>query len=366
MSELDFKIYRTSKEAMDAMHSSILLAQNSIYWELYSLADDNIGNIFIDNLCELSRKGVEVKIILDAIGSFDLSRAAINKMRSAGVDLIFYNSLIPRISIFSWLKSLWNRNHRKILVIDRKTVFIGGVNIAATYTEWDDIHLRIENRPVESLLRAFARSYIRCGGKRKNVRYLLKREIKSDWQRIKTRARYILHSPVSLHPSPVRKIYLKSLANAKKSFNLLTPYFVPDKEFFKLIVEATKRGVKVNIILPLRAEMKFLQLIAIFYAKMAHRAGAEVYLSTKMNHGKAMTADNKIGFIGSVNFTPRSFYYNEEGGLLFRDQDMVENLNSIFEEIKINSTIANEKNFFGSGWLNNFKGWVGKHLGDWI
>lgn len=365
---LDFshKFYRTTAEALAAMHEAILGAQKSIYWEIYSLIDDSLGSTFVDVLCKKAQAGLEIKIIVDAIGSYQLSRAGIARLRSAGVDVVYYHSLFPGRSKSGWFKSLWHRNHRKVLVIDREIVFIGGVNVAAIYSQWDDLHVRLTGKVVTPLLRAFAKSYIRSGGDKANVRHLLRATLKKDWHEFKNHCRFILHSPFSLRRSSTKKIFLNSLSKAKTSFNLLTPYFAPDKNFFKLISRAKSRGVKVNLFLPLRSDYRLLIWIADFYARWARRAGASVFFSRKMNHGKAMTVDSHTGFIGSINFTPRSFYYNEESGILFQDKIMVKELELIFDDLRANAIQLGDENFSSNSWRTKVKDWCSKQMGDWI
>jgi cardiolipin synthase len=156
---------------------------------------------------------------------------------------------------------------------------------------------------------------------------------------------------------------MENLARAQKKFNLMTPYFVPDKKFINSVKEAVARGVEVNIFLPIHPDWKFLYFVARFYYNVARKAGANLFLSTKMNHGKAMTVDGNIGFVGSVNFTNRSFYYNEESGLVIKDTEMLRDLDAIFEDVKSVAVSLNEDNYLGDGIVSRIKSWLGKHLG---
>jgi len=363
--EFSHKFYRTTTSALAAMHEAISVAKESIYWEIYSLIDDDIGSSFVEVLCQKAKAGLEVKVIVDAIGSFELSRLSISRLRGSGVDVVFYHSVLSGKSKSGFFRTLWNRNHRKILVIDKDVVFIGGVNVAGIYSQWDDLHVRLTGRLVTPLLRGFAKSYIRSGGERKKIRHLLKKNLKNDWHDLKSRYQFILHSPFSIRRSSARKIFMDSLSKAQTKFNLLTPYFSPDKNFFKLISKAIDRGVEVNLFLPLRSDHRLLVWVADFYGRWARKIGASVYLSKKMNHGKAMTMDSHTGFVGSVNFTPRSFYYNEESGILFQDELMVQELDLIFEDLRINAIQLNKSENL-SGWRLKIKDWCSKKIGEWI
>lgn len=360
-----YKFFRHTKEAVAAMEEAILEAKSSIYWEVYSFIDDDFGQSVVDALCVKAQQGLEIKVIIDAIGSFQMSRLSVSRLRGVGVDLIFYNTLSPRAALRAWFYRLWHRNHRKILIIDNDIVFVGGVNVGKLYSQWDDLHVRLSGRPVNILLRSFARAYIRGGGNRKNVVHLLKLRLKEDWQELKNRCRFILHSP-GIGGSSAKKMFLKTLASTKEKFNLMTPYFVPDKNFFNLISQAKARGVKVNLFLPLYADYRLIDWIASFYNRLAHKSGANIFLSPKMNHGKAMTSDGQIGFVGSINFTPRSFFYNEESGVLFEEQAMVGELNQIFNDLEKNSLRLTEEMIAQSSVKSKIKAWFGKHMGGWI
>ena len=361
-----YKFYRTTTDALQAMHEAILGAQKSIYWEIYSLIDDSIGAPFVELLCDKARSGVEVKVIVDAIGSFELSRLAISRLRGAGVDVVYFNKLSPRLKLFSWAQSLGKRNHRKVLIIDRETVFIGGVNVAKIYSTWNDLHLRITGKVAAPLLRSFARSYVHCGGDKNKVKHLLKSKFNVDLKDIKNHFKFILHSPLNLKYSRTRKIFLDALSKTNNKFNLLTPYFVPDRKFFYLVDEARERGAVIDLFLPFRPDHKFIEWVGGFYSKIAHNHGINVYLSHVMNHGKAMTSDDTVGFVGSANFTPRSFFNNEEAGILFTDNFMVEELNLIFDDWRSSAFALDGTNYLHFGWKGKIKDWLGKNLGGLI
>ena len=364
--DFSYKFYRNTLDAMQGMQEAILGARQSIYWEIYSLIDDKTGKPFVDALCMKAKAGLEIKIIIDAVGSFEMSQPGLNRLRAAGVDIIFYNSLSIRKSFRSWIKSIWQRNHRKVLVVDKEIIFIGGVNIAAVSCDWDDLHVRITGMEVSPLLRGFARSYVRGGGERKKVRHLLNLRFRKKIIEIKEHIKYILQSPLGTGFSRSKKVFYYTLSKAKYNFNLLTPYFVPDKKFFYLVSLAKKRGVIINLFLPLRPDHIFLDWVAGFYSKMAHTHGINVYFSTKMNHGKAMTCDGEIGFVGSTNFTQRSFFNNEESGIVFHDSAMVKEMDQMFADLKASALVMNGHNYLHVGIVGKIKDWFGKIFGDWI
>lgn len=364
MKKFSYKFYRTTSSALQAMFLAIREANESIYLEVYSLIDDPTGSPFLDLLGKKAQEGLDVKVIVDAIGSFELTRGAINKLRENGVDVLVYNSLRPKWSLGMWFKNIWYRNHRKVLVVDRNVVFLGGVNMAEMYKTWDDMHVRFTGKIAAPILYSFARAYVRGGGDRAKVEHLLlkqfNKKFKKEWQEFKKRCQFLLHSPLEFKHSHAHKVFLNSLDKAKSNFNILTPYFVADKKFIKLVKEAKQRGVKMDLFLPIKPDKKYLEWVLGFYSKVAHQHGMNVYLSEKMHHGKALTVDSSFGFVGSVNFTHRSFFINDEAGVEIRDTQMIFDLESVFADLRQSSILLTEKNYLHTGILGKLKDWLGR------
>ena len=113
-----YQFYRTTAEAWDAMYQAILVAQKSIFWEIYIFIDDEAGGRFIEALCEKAKAGVEVKIVVDAIGSWGLSSLAQARLVGSGAEVLRYNRTHPELALGKWFNRMWRRNHRKLLVVD--------------------------------------------------------------------------------------------------------------------------------------------------------------------------------------------------------------------------------------------------------
>lgn len=361
-----YQFYSTTSKAWDAMYETLATAQRSIYWEVFIFVDDKVGDRFIEILCKKAKAGVEVKMVIDAIGGYSFSDEAADKLRRAGVDMLFFNRLHPEWRIGRWISRLWYRNHRKVLIVDDDTVFLGGVNVKADYQTWDDIYLKIVGLVPRPLLRGFAKSYISSGGSKQSVRHLLRLKRFKDWRDIKEQLRFIAHSPRFARDKLSRKMYLQALSLAKKQINLLTPYYVPDKAFLRAITAAEKRGVSVNIFTPLKTDIKLMGLIARAYFTRTLKAGANVYLLPTMNHGKAITIDGTLGMVGSINVTPRSFFSNEESGVSFNDVKMVKELNAIFEKyVEVAQKLDHEKHAKRSRWMR-LKEWLALWLEKYV
>lgn len=362
-----YKFYKTTIEAWEAMLKSIAVAEKSVYWEIYTLVDDEVGNKFIDLLCEKAKNGLDVKVVIDALGSFGLSRLAVNRMRAAGIELLVFNPLGPSFHFSKWMARVWHRTHRKILLIDEKKAFLGGVNIYQTSSDWYDLHLELSGQVIKPLLRHFAKVYVRAGGSRKKVKRFLNPHFLKNLEELKEKVNFVLNSPVNFTGrSPFRSFYHKALVSSKENFNLLTPYYAPDRKFLQTVEKAKSKGVKINILMPWRSDIRLMQYMAKAFYGMSAKAGASFYFLRRMNHGKAVTSDETMGMVGSVNFTPRSFFINQEVGAVIKDKEMIVELNSILDKWKEEADPLLEMNFKRQGWYKRFRGWWVKKFRDYV
>ncbi len=314
---MKYKFYTVSSKAWDAMLDAIKLAEKSIYWECYILLNDTPDHNFFDILKEKARQGVIVKIIADAIGSFWLRSSAVDDLRAAGAEVLFFNH-----------RGWFNRNHKKILIIDEKIGFIGGVNIAKAHRHWLDLHLKVEGLIARALLKSFIKSYKISGGKDNLVHQKI---------RLHRKIRILDHLPFLSKSRNLRKFYIKHINNAKDNILIATPYFAPHFWLIKALKKAACRGVKIEIILPKETDHKIITWLNHFFAYWVRERGINFYFSPKMIHAKALLVDDKEGMVGSNNIDATSFDFNSEGGLVFKRKDMLKDLRKIFENWKSNS-----------------------------
>lgn len=361
-----FQFYRTSNEAWIGMLSAIRGATRSIYWEVYIFVDDAIGNKFIDVLVDKAQQGVDVKLVIDAVGSYSLSSLATERLKAAGVDVRWYNHLSPEMRLHRWLWRLNQRNHRKLLIVDEETAFVGGVNVRQEFAEWNDLYIRITGRTVWLFLHGFAKSYVRAGGSSRKVRHLLRPKLFYGLQQWMEQFHVILHNPGTRQKLKFRQWFMHAIAVAKQSITLLTPYYVPDREFLELIRRASLRGVEVDIMFPWRPDHKIMQQVSRAYIELSHRAGATIHFLKQMNHGKALLVDKKLGLVGSGNFTPRTFWLQTEVALGFRDQGMIDNLDEILQQWKVESVPFDSARWKGRGIKRKLTEWAASFLSPFV
>lgn len=351
MAQSDFKIYSSTSEAWKGMYEAILGAQKSIFWEVYTFVDDSVGNLFFELLKKKANDGIKVKIIVDYWGSFWLSNKKIEDLKKNGIDIRLFSD--RKLKSFLWWGVLFFRTHKKILVIDEQIGFIGGVNVHKSMENWLDIHVRVEGKIVRSLLRLFARSYITCGGDKKEVYNLLAYK-----SRIAKSELNLVYDSPDLKKSHVKRKYTEALLKARERVILFSPYYFPDKEFLLALWSARKRGVKIDMLIPLRSDLRLASYVAYFWFSVMHRYGISVHVMKRMMHGKGVVMDDDWAMIGSSNIDLPSFYYNHEANLQFKDKKMIKNLKDIMDGWIKNSEKFDMGKWKKNGYWKKFKVWV--------
>ncbi len=309
---MKYKLYTTSQTAWAGMFEAMIQAQYSIYLEMYIFLDDTQATYnFLRLLREKAQAGLEVIVIADSFGSASLAKKAVEGLRTAGVEFIYF--------------SHWFRHtHRKILIIDNKIAFTGGVNIEEKTRSWRDIQIRLQGKIVSPLLKSFAYSYEMAGGKRASI---LKFSQKPLVQKIKS---WIIDNFARTSKSYYLNDYYKQrIINAKTSIIIVTPYLLPPRWLIALLDNATHRGVKVEILIPDDTDVKSLNRVNYLNARHLSSLGIKVYLMSRMNHAKIMLIDGVEGVIGSQNMDVLSFNWNIEVGIFFRQKDLVNDLEKI-------------------------------------
>lgn len=354
--ESNFQIYTTTRESWDAMYGAIERANTSIYWELYIFADDAAGTRFFDLLEEKARQGLDVKLIIDALGSFGLSKKRVQSLRAAGVDLVFFSQ---KHRYMGWWKQLWTRTHRKILVIDESVGFIGGVNIQKGMEEWMDIQVRIEGKPVHSLLRAFAKIYMISGGNRDEVKHLLKYKFRVE--KVMSDIEFIYDEPHEGR-SAIRKRYTEALLKARERVILFSPYYFPDKKFLQALWSARKRNVHVDLLIPFRTDVRIATYAAYTWFSLMKLYGVHVYLIKRMMHGKGVIMDDEWAMIGSSNIDSMSFYDNYEANIKITDKSAVKRLKDTVLEWLSQAVQLEESKWEKRGRMQRLKEWIALKL----
>jgi len=306
-------------------------AQHHIHIEYYIFEEDEIGNTLIDLLCEKAKKGVQVRMILDALGSNGLSRTVIHKMKQSGVHFKPYNPVI-----FTLLANRVNyRDHRKIVVIDGSVGFVGGLNVADRYINpskskiyWRDTHCMIEGEAAYSLQILFLLNWYFVSKELLHPSNALFPKIGDAGDIVSA---IISSDPDSDHPN-LMEAYFSMINSAKEEILISTPYFIPNESILTALKTCAKGGVKVVLLLPQMADSLLVHSASLTYLGDLLKNDIHVYLYKKgMIHSKAMIIDEELATVGSANMDYRSFDNNAEVNAVFFDQGLARELKFQFE-----------------------------------
>jgi cardiolipin synthase len=300
------------EEKFPALFEALENAKSHIHIEYYIFTADDVGNHITDILLKKHSQGIEVRVIVDDVGS-DRFRSIQKRLRKAGIPVL---KTMP--VAFSSLANSNYRNHRKIVVIDGVIGFIGGINLDERYWNngkhklyWRDTAVQIEGRAVKLLQVQFFLSWFFAGGKDD---YL-----EDDHYFIRTtekKGNAIIAIAASGPSSPipfVMETILLAISQAKKSVRICTPYFIPNEQLTSALVIAAANGVEVELILPEKSDSFIVQHASFSFIKPLLQRGVRVYLYEKgFIHAKTISIDNSLAFIGTVNMDTRSFFLNFE------------------------------------------------------
>lgn len=309
------------------MFKAMRRAEHSIYLEMYILIDDtNKTHDFFRLLEDKARAGVEVVIIADSYGSSSLKSETIKRLRSAGIEFIFFSH---------WLK----RTHRKLLIIDNRVAFLGGVNIEEKIRDWRDLQIKIEGGSVRFLLKSFASSYVKCGGRRDSI-------LRFSSTPLSKRIKYWVMDnwPGTNKPYYLNTYYKQKISEAQSLIQIITPYLLPPRWLMAALDDACRRGVKVEMIIPADTDIKALNKVNYLNCCRLGQIGVDFFLTRTMNHAKIMLIDDTEGVIGSQNMDILSFGFNFEIGIFSRQKNLVSDLKKIVETWKNEAEVADFKN----------------------
>ncbi|WP_409265302.1 cardiolipin synthase [Massilia sp. BHUDP2] len=314
-----------------AMLDAIRSAKKSITFETYIYWSGSIGKEFTEALIERARAGVKVHVMLDFMGSLKLDLAQIDAMKQAGVQVQRYHK-----PVWWKLARLNNRTHRKLLVIDGKVGFTGGVGIADQWRgnaqdkdHWRDTHFRIEGPVVGQVQAVFNDNWTKATGT-----VLDGADYFPALQHVGDMPAQMFSSSPTGGAESMHLMYLMAITSARKTIDLSAAYFVPDELTIRTLIEAAKRGVRVRILMPGK-------IIDSDLVKAASRerwgellaAGVKLaeYQPT-MYHVKALIVDNLLVSVGSTNFDNRSFSINDEANLNVLHEGFAREQTAIFED----------------------------------
>jgi len=322
---------RNGDEIFPDMLEAIRGAQKTITFEMYIYWRGSIGEQFTSALAERAQAGVKVHVLIDALGSSKIEKGVIGRMKDAGVEVELYNPVR-----WNTIARMNNRTHRKIMVVDGTIGYTGGAGIGDEWAgnaqdrdHWRDTHFRLEGPAVAQMQAAFMENWIEVTGDVLHGPEYFP-ELASAGGEL---AQFFVSSPGGGGES-AQLLYLMSIAAAARSIQLSAAYFVPDDNEVRQLVEARKRSVRVQIIVPgpLTDSAAVRRASRSTWGELL-QAGVEIYeYQPTFYHVKVMTVDGLWVTVGSTNFDTRSFSTNDEANLNVYDRAFGRAQERIFQQ----------------------------------
>lgn len=340
----EVKALHNGDQIFPAMLEAIHAAQKTITFETYIYWSGDIGRQFSDALSARARNGVKVHVLLDWVGTGRIDAKYLEQLKAAGVEVERYHPL-------RWytLARINNRTHRKLLVVDGRIGFTGGVGIADHWTghaqsaeHWRDSHFQLKGPAVAQMQAAFIDNWIKT-----RAVVLHGEDYFPQLDEVHHSLAQVFKSSKDEGSESVRLMYLLAIASATKDIRLEAAYFVPDDLSIQSLVAARKRGVNIEIIVPGPiTDEKFVQCASRSRWGELLDAGIRIYeYQPTMYHCKVMIVDQLWVSVGSTNFDDRSFRLNDEANLNIHDRAFAEEQLRIFEEDKRNSRLMERREF---------------------
>lgn len=338
------EIYTDGLTKLQALIRELYKAKYHIHLEYYIFEDDAVGNLIRDILMEKAREGVEVRLIYDDVGCWHVKKHFFEEMREAGIEARSF--LKVRFPLFT--SKVNYRNHRKIVVIDGKVGFIGGMNIAKRYMRgfpwgiWRDTHILIQGKAVYGLQTAFLMDW-----------YFVDRTLITASRYFPKMGSYgesitqiVTSDPVGQWREMMQGLTL-AINCSKKYFYIQTPYFLPTEAILASLQTAALAGVDVRLMMPKKADNRITHLGSCSYLNDILRAGVKVYFYQKgFLHSKLMVSDDSLSTVGSTNMDFRSFEHNFEANAFMYDRSTALRMKEIYlrdQKDSIQVTLKNWK-----------------------
>lgn len=361
-------------QTMAAMMKAIAAAKDHINLETYIFDQDDLGLRFAELLMEKQRAGVQVNIIYDSIGAIGTPNDFFEKMRATGINLTEFNPVNPLKKFGLW--RLNNRDHRKILIVDGKVAFTGGINISKDYSRsslfrskrksdsgfgWRDTHIQIEGPAVASLQWLFLDTWAS-----QNTSELPERRYFPPLAKAGNRIiRVIASKPDGNYE--IYKAYALAMQDAKKSVHITVAYFAPDIQIVEALEQAARHGVEVKLVFPSLSDAGLVfHAGRSFYSELLD-AGVKIYqLQESVLHAKTAVIDGAWSTVGSANLDIRSFVHNTEINVIVLGEDFGGMMESAFREDLNNSVEITKQEWEQRPLSEHLKEWAARSLEYWL
>ena len=357
------ELLMSGKEKFARLFEDIRQAKQSVHLEYFNFRNDSIASLLFDILREKRKEGVEVRAAFDGFGNDSnnqpLKKKHLEKLHADSIEIYEFDPIR-----FPWVNHIWPRDHRKIVVIDGRIAYTGGMNVADYYVvgseqvgEWRDMHCRIEGSAVNELQKIFVRFWKK-----------LSKENLTDPKYFQgTKAGNKMVGIINREPHTsneiTRRFFVNVLDNAKDSVKIINPYFMPTNKVMKALKRCAERGVKMDILISAKYDEPLTPDVVMYNMKKLIKRGVNVWrYRPGFHHSKIMMVDGKCCTVGSTNLDARGLRYDYEVNALIMDEETTKKLDQKFIEDTGKSDYVSMEEWKKSRttW-QRFKGWFG-HL----
>ena len=341
------------QEKFDDMFSAIRQARSSVHLEYFNFRNDSIASLLFDILAEKVKQGVEVRALFDGFGNDSnnrpLKKKHLEEIRSHGIEIYEFDPIR-----FPWVNHVFHRDHRKIVVIDGKIAYTGGMNVADYYItgteqvgEWRDMHCRIEGDEVNTLQSIFLKIWNKVTGQNVHGAEYFRGYHGADYitglkpDTCNTAGKKmvgIINREPRTSNGIIRKFYTDAINNAKDSIKLVNPYLTLNNALKRALRNAVKRGVKVEIMVSENSDIPLTPDCVFYNVHKLMKHGVDVWIYQKgFHHTKIIMVDGKFCTVGSANLNARSLNFDYEENAVIVDPCTTNELDDMFERDKSHS-----------------------------
>ena len=373
----------SGQEKFDDMFEAIRQARSSIHLEYFNFRNDSVAKLLFTILEAKAEQGVEVRALFDGFGNTSnnrpLKKSHLAAIRSHGVQIYEFNPVK-----FPWIDDIFNRDHRKIVVIDGQLAYTGGMNVADYYIngteqvgEWHDMHCRIEGEEVNTLQKIFLRMWKKVTGEEihgaKYYRYGSEggyfKGLKPDTTATRGRKMVgIINREPHTSNEIIREFYYNAINFARDSIKIINPYFTPSPRLKRALRKAAERGVKVELMLSVKSDIPLTPDCGFYNAHRLMKRGVKVWMfKPGFHHTKIIMVDGKFCTVGSANLNSRSLRWDYEENAVIVDKHTTKELSDLFERQKKDCFLLTPEswNSFRTRW-QKFRGWFANLLSPFL
>lgn len=377
-------LLNSGHEKFEDLFTAIDQATESIHMEYFNFRNDSIVDLLLKHLAERVKHGVEVRLVYDAFGNSSnnrpLKKKDLESIREKGIQIYEFDPIK-----FPWINHVFSRDHRKVVIIDGKIGYTGGMNIADYYItgtkkvgEWRDMHCRLEGSSVNFLQEIFLETWYKVSGELITDKKYYKGELschdqftnlKEDECESAGRKTVGIINRVPRRSSDIiRFFYENAINNAKDSIKIINPYFTLSRKLKKALKNAVKRGVKVEIMLSVNSDIPLTPDCGFYNAHKLMKKGCNIWLyKPGFHHTKLIMVDGQFCTVGSANLNARSLRWDYEANAVIIDECTTKRLDDLFDADKEKSVYLTPEtwNELRTPW-QKFRGWFAHLLSPFL